>query len=241
MNAYSLQPIKTLPDPDAQTLDDLRDPWMLAATTERYVFGFEWMGRPIVQLPQDIVGLQQLHERVRPDLVIETGVAHGGSLVFHASMMKLHDTNGEVLGIDIALREENRRAILDHPMADRIQLLQGSSVSESIVAQVKERAKTAQRVLVVLDSNHSHEHVYAELQAYADLVTPGSYIVVFDTAIEDLPEGFFQNRPWDKSQNPKTAVREFMSTRPDFIHDDALEEQLSITAAPEGWWRKVRS
>lgn len=235
MQTYHQQPWTTPPDEARPTLDALRAPWIEAASRERYVYGFSWMGRPIVQLPQDIVALQELHAKVRPDLVIETGVAHGGSLLLHASMQRLWGTAPRVLGIDIEIRDENRAAIEAHPMSRGVELLESSSTATAAIQRAQALAERAERVMVILDSNHSHEHVAAELDAYADLVSPASYCVVFDTAIEDLPAGFFQNRPWDKGSNPRTAVDAFLRERPEFRNDDALEARLSLTAAPGGW------
>lgn len=228
--------------------------WMSDITQKRYAYNFKWLGRPIIQIPQDMVAIQELIWKIRPDLVIETGIAHGGSLILSASMLALLDycdavesgqaldpkaTRRRVLGIDIDIRAHNREAIEAHPMAHRIDMLQGSSIAPEIIAEVRQRAQGHERVLVILDSNHTHEHVMAELDAYASLVSPGSYCVVFDTVIEDLPAGMYPDRPWDVGDNPKTAVRDFLSRNNDFVVDEDIETKLLITVAPGGYLRRL--
>lgn len=195
-------------DKDVQGLSRV---WSRETNRNGYTYNFSWMGRPIIQYPQDIVAMQELIWLTQPDLIIETGIAHGGSLIFSASMLELNAACGgkkdaRVLGVDIDIREHNRAAIEAHPLARRIDMIQGSSIAPEIVAQVKEAAKGQESILVILDSNHTHDHVLAELEAYAPLVTPGNYCVVFDTLIEDMPAEFFPDRPWGPGDNPKTAV-----------------------------------
>ena len=229
--------------------------WMLMSAPHGYTYHFTWMGRPIIQFPQDIMAMQELIWQIKPDLVIETGIAHGGSLVMNASMLALLDycdaqQSGEtldptkprrkVLGIDIDIRAHNRAAIEAHPMAHRIEMIQGSSIAPEVTTQVRERAKGCGSVLVCLDSNHTHDHVFAELQAYAPLVTPGSYCVVYDTVIEDVPAGSFPERPWDKGNNPKTAVWEYLKSHPEFEVDKQIDHKLLITVAPDGYLRRVK-
>ena len=211
--------------------------WFNASARTKYSYHFEWMGRPIIQYPQDMIAMQEILWRVQPDLLIETGVAHGGSLIFYASMMELIG-KGEVLGIDIDIRAHNRAAIEAHPMFKRIKLLQGSSIASDIVAKVRSKA-AGKRVLVVLDSNHTHEHVMAELEAYAPLVSEASYCVVMDTVVEDMPPGWFSDRPWDKGNNPKTAVLEFLKSHSEFQVDEAVENKIMITVAPSGYLKRV--
>jgi len=218
--------------------------WVNEANAHKYSYHFEWLGRPIIQYPQDMVAMQELIWRVQPDLIIETGIAHGGSLIFSAAMLELNAACGgnpaaEVLGIDIDIREHNRAAILAHPMSKRITMLQGSSVSPEIITQVKARAAGKQRVLICLDSNHTHDHVVAELEAYAGLTTVGSYCVVFDTIIEDLPTDAFPDRSWGRGRNPKTAVWEFLKSHPEFEIDGAIDRKLLISVAPSGYLRRV--
>nr|WP_245258777.1 cephalosporin hydroxylase family protein [Afipia broomeae] len=221
-----------------QALQAATREWFNASARTKYSYHFEWMGRPIIQYPQDMIAMQEILWRVQPDILIETGVAHGGSLIFYASMMELIG-KGEVLGIDIDIRSHNRAAIEAHPMFKRIRLLQGSSISPDIVAAASSAA-AGKRVLVVLDSNHTHEHVLAELDAYAPLVSVGSYCVVMDTVVEDMPPDWFSDRPWDKGDNPKTAVRDYIKDHSEFEIDHAIENKIMITVAPSGYLRRVR-
>lgn len=228
--------------------------FMRASLLPQYSYNFAWMNRPIIQYPQDIVAMQELVWSVKPDLIIETGIAHGGSLIFSASMLALLDmtdaiesagtldaakSRRKVLGIDIDIRRRNRAAIEAHPMASRIQMLQGSSIAPDVVAQVHEIAAGYQRVLVCLDSNHTHEHVLAELRAYAPLTSVGSYCVVFDTVVEDMPAEMFADRPWGPGNNPKTAVWEYLTTHPEFEIDKGIQHKLLITVAPDGYLKRV--
>jgi cephalosporin hydroxylase len=207
---------------------------------KKYSYHFTWLGRPIIQYPQDIIALQEIIWNVKPDLIIETGIAHGGSIIFSASMMELLGGNGHVLGIDIDIRQHNRIEIEKHPMFKRITMIEGSSIDLDIEKRVYEIAKQYTIIMVCLDSNHTHKHVLEELKLYASLVTKGSYCVVFDTCIEDLPAGSFPDRPWDKGNNPKTAVREFLKTHPEFEIDKFIENKLLITAAPDGYLKRIR-
>lgn len=206
----------------------------------RYSYFFRWMGIPVIQLPQDLIAMQEIIWEVKPDLIIETGVAHGGSVVFYASMLAMMGLPGQVVGIDIDIRAHNRAAIEAHPMAERIELLEGSSVEDVIITRVRELAAGKQRVLVTLDSMHTHEHVLRELELYAPLVTVGSYLVVFDTAIADVGEEYFQDRPWNHANNPKTAVHAFLQTTDDFVIDTAIPDKLLVTVAPDGYLRRVK-
>jgi cephalosporin hydroxylase len=228
--------------------------FMVESTLPKYSYNFSALGRPIIQYPQDMVAVQELIWAVRPDLIIETGVAHGGSLVHSASMLALLDlceainsrnildpkkSRRKVVGIDIDIRAHNRAAIEAHPMASRIRLLEGSSISSEIIDEVTRVARGSECVMVFLDSNHTHAHVLAELQAYAPLTSPGSYCVVFDTVIEDLPTNMFPDRPWTVGDNPKTAVREYLSAHPEFEIDVGIHQKLMITVAPDGYLRRV--
>lgn len=219
--------------------------FMRSSIAGQYSYNFSWLGRPIIQYPQDMVAMQELIWSIQPDLIIETGIAHGGSLIFSASMLELNAACGGpadalVLGVDIDIRPHNRQAIEAHPLFRRIEMIQGSSVADDIVEQVRRKAAGRQRVLVCLDSNHTHAHVLAELQAYAPLVTVGSYCVVFDTVIEDLPAAMYPDRPWGPGDNPKTAVREFLRGHPEFAVDSRFDSQLMVSVAPEGYLRRVR-
>lgn len=240
--------------------------FMRESTVPKYSYNFTWLSRPIIQYPQDMVAMQQIVWQVKPDLVIETGIAHGGSLIYSASLLCLLDyceavasgaaldpraARRRVLGVDIDIRAHNREAILAHPMAHRIAMIEGSSIDPAVVAQVHEAAARHERVLVVLDSSHTHEHVLAELEAYAPLVSSGSYCCVFDTIIEDLPDGMYPDRPWSRGNNPKTAVNEYLrrlreegrqasdGARLMFEIDDKLDCALLITVAPQGYLKRV--
>jgi cephalosporin hydroxylase len=217
----------------------LSERWRAMALERKYMNNFSWLGRPMIQLPMDAMAMQELIWNVKPDLVIETGVAHGGSVVLSASMLELLG-QGEVLGVDIEIRAHNRQAIESHPLAHRIRLIEGSSVAPEVVAQVRAAAAGKQRVLVFLDSNHTHDHVLAELNAYADLVSVGSYCVVFDTFVEDMPDDYvWTERPWGKGNNPKTAVWEYLRSHPEFQIDKSVEDKLLVTSAPDGFLRRV--
>ena len=198
--------------------------FMNASLESRYSYNFSWLGRPIIQYPQDIVAMQELIWSIQPDMIIETGIAHGGSLILSASMLELNAVcggpqNAQVIGVDIDIRSHNREAIEAHPMSRRISMLQGSSIAPEIVEQFRDKAAGRQKVLVCLDSNHTHDHVLAELQSYAPLVSAGSYCVVFDTIIEDVPAAAFSDRPWGPGNNPGTALREYLKTHPEFEID----------------------
>ena len=206
----------------------------------KYSYNFSWMGRPIIQIPQDIVAMQEIVWNVKPQLIIETGIAHGGSLVFYASMLELLDNGGMVLGIDIDIREKNRVEIEKHPMVKRIKMIQGSSIDKQIIKRVYRYAEGKSPVLVVLDSMHTHAHVLEELKAYSPLVTRGSYLVVFDTLVEDMPEDMFDDRPWGKGNNPKTAVWEFIKSNNRFEVDIETENKLVITYAPDGYLKCIK-
>lgn len=206
----------------------------------KYSYNFTWLGRPIIQYPQDIVAMQEIIWQVKPDLIIETGIAHGGSLIFYASMMEILGGDGHVLGIDIDIREHNRVEIENHRMYKRITMIEGSSVDQEIIRQVNEFSKGNKRILVALDSNHTHDHVYKELQFYSPLVTKDSYLVVFDTVIEDMPEDFFPDRLWGKGNNPKTAVYEFLKTNDRFEIDKEIQNKLLITVAPDGYLKCIK-
>ncbi|WP_167632349.1 cephalosporin hydroxylase family protein [Mariprofundus ferrooxydans] len=224
-------------DGDVQALSRI---WMREITRHKYAYNFSWMGRPIIQFPQDMIAMQEIIWRVKPDLIIETGIAHGGSIIYYASLLELNGQEGYVLGIDVDIRAHNRAEIEKHPMSKRIHMIQGSSVADETVAQVAEHAQGKKRVLVVLDSNHTHEHVLGELNAYAKFVTKDSYAVVFDTLIEDMPDDLINDRPWGRGNNPKTAVMEFLKTTDRFVIDKEMESKILITVAPDGFLQCVK-
>ncbi len=214
----------------------------VASNSAQYSYNFSWMGRPVIQYPQDIMAMQEIIWEVKPDLIIEIGIAHGGSLICYASLLELIG-NGEVLGIDINIREHNKKEIEDHFIFEknRIKMIEGSSISMDVVQQVKKLAKGKEKILVSLDSNHTHDHVLQELKLYSPFVSVGSYIVVFDTIVEDLPEGyFFEKRPWGIGNNPKTAVQEFLKENNQFVIDYEMDNKLLISVAPEGYLKRVK-
>lgn len=229
-----------------EELKSLASQWLQQSMMKQYVYNFSWLGRPIIQSPQDMIALQEIIWEVKPDMIIETGIAHGGSLIFSASMLTLLEACGEiedgkVLGIDIDIREHNKKAIEAHPMSKKITMYQGSSIDEEMVARVHEFAKQGKKILVCLDSNHTHKHVLAELKAYAHLVSVGSYCIVFDTLVEDMPSEFSNDRPWDIGDNPKTAVWEYLKECDDFVIDKDIENKILITVAPDGYLKRTKS
>jgi cephalosporin hydroxylase len=258
-----LDPIKQFNNEVAQNIlelgidkdmQDLSRIWLRDTLKHRYTYNYSYMGRPIIQYPQDMVAMQELIWQIKPDLIIETGIAHGGSLIMSASMLAMLDmceaiesgmtvdpkqSKRKVLGLDIDIREHNRAAIEAHPMASRIQMIHGSSIAPEIVEQVKQIANNFKTVLVCLDSNHTHEHVLAELGAYAPLVTKDSYCVVFDTVVEDMPKEMFPDRPWGPGDNPRTAVWEYLKTHPEFEIDKSIQHKLLITVAPDGFLKRI--
>ena len=223
---------------DGQLASLTRD-WFNASCKHNYSYNYTWMGRPIIQYPQDIVAMQEIIWAVKPDLIIETGIAHGGSLILYASLLQMIGGNSKVLGIDVDIRLHNRQAIETHPMFHRIEMIEGSSIDDTIAASVAEHAAQAKTVLVVLDSNHTHAHVLRELELYSPLVTQGSYLVVYDTVVEDMPENSFPDRPWGKGDNPKTAVHEFLRQSDRFEIDRQIQDKLLITVAPDGYLKCI--
>ena len=239
-------------DKDLQALSRI---WVREISPHKWVYNFRWLGRPAIQFPNDAWAMQELIWNIKPDLIIETGIAHGGSLIFSASMLSLLDmceaiesgtvldpkkSNRKVLGLDIDIRQHNREAIEAHPMSSRIQMIQGSSIAPEVIEQVKAVAKNYQRVLVCLDSNHTHDHVLAELEAYGPLTSVGSYCVVFDTIVEDMPKAMFPDRPWGPGDNPKTAVWEYLKTHPEFEIDKSIDHKLLISVAPDGYLKRLK-
>jgi len=223
---------------DTEVRQATRD-WVAAIAPHKYTYNFTWLGRPIIQFPQDLAAMQEIIWATKPDLIIETGIAHGGSLIFHASMLQLLGNHGRVLGVDIDIRNHNRVEIEAHPMFERIEMIQGSSIDDSIADQVRAIANDAKRVMVVLDSNHTHAHVERELELYAPLVTKDCYLMVCDTLIQDMPAGSFPDRPWDKGDNPATAVEAFLSETDRFEVDAAIDAKLQISVAPGGYLKCV--
>ena len=228
--------------------------FMQESTELKYSYNFNWLGRPIIQYPQDIVAIQELIWKIKPDLIIETGIAHGGSLILSASILALLDLadflqqkkddtqfklQRQVIGIDIDIRENNKIAIEQHPIASKIKMIEGSSIDAEVVSKIRDIASQYQNVMVILDSNHTHDHVLSELRAYADLVTVGSYCVVFDTVIEYMPEGTYPDRPWNPGNSPKSAIDEFLINNSNFDIDRDINNKLLISVAHDGYLKKV--
>lgn len=224
--------------------------WINAATKAKYSYHFEWLGRPIIQLPQDVVAIQEIVWETKPTVIIETGIAHGGSLILSASLLALLDLidfeNGvdlpskrTVIGVDIDIRQHNRLAIENHPLGSRIIMLEGSSTDKTIIETVGGLLKPDDRVMVILDSNHTEEHVLKELFGYADFVSQGCYLLVFDTVIENLPAESFPNREWGIGNNPWTAAKKFLESDTRFEHDQNFDNKLQITVAPGGFLKRV--
>ena len=228
--------------------------WVFHSMQQKYLYNFDWLGRPIIQYPDDMVAIQELIWKVKPTLVIETGIAHGGSLVLSASMLAMLDyceaveagstldprkSRRKVVGIDIDIRSHNRSAIEAHPLAGLISMVEGSSVDRHVIDEVHQLAAGHETVMVFMDSNHTHEHVLGELNAYAHLVTKGSYCVVFDTFVEDMPPKYFPDRPWDKCDSPKTAVREYVKSHSEFEIDKSIDNKLLISVAPDGYLLRI--
>ena len=229
--------------------------WIKETAPTNYTYNFSWLGRPIIQLPQDMVAMQEIIWSVKPDLIIETGIAHGGSLILSASMLAMLDyceaaekgkalnptkSHRKVLGVDIDIRQHNKEAIESHPMSHHIEMIQGSSIASDSLAQVEKFAKNYNNILVCLDSNHTHEHVLEELKLYAPLVSLNSYCVVFDTVVDDMPAEMFPDRPWGPGDNPKTAVHEYLKSPSDFVIDNSVHDKLLITVAPDGFLKRIK-
>ena len=231
--------------PKNKTLQQAYKNFLFEIVNAKYAYNFFWLGVPIIQAPQDLQAMQEIIWKVKPNLIIETGIAWGGSIIFSASMLTLLEKcgkikNGKVVGIDIDIRPHNKKAILTHPLSKKIIMLEGSSTDKKIIQKVAEIAKNKKRVLVCLDSNHTHNHVLAELRAYAPLVNKGSYCIVGDTGVEDLPKGTTSDRPWGKGNNPKTAVRQFLKENKNFKTDKTIDSKLIFTGSPDGYLKRIK-
>ena len=214
--------------------------WMLHADKYKYTYNFNWLGRPIIKYPNDIVVMQEVIWDVKPDLIIETGIAHGGSIIFSASMLELIGEGGQVVALDVDIRKHNREQIEKHPMYKRITMFEGDCLSEEILSKVREIAKNKKRVMVILDSNHTHSHVLKELELYAPFVTIGSYLILSDTFIEYFPKGYYTDRSWDVGNNPMTALREFLSKNRNFVIDADKVNKLLIADAVDGYLKRIK-
>ena len=214
--------------------------FFINASMYKYSYNFDWLGLPIIQFPQDIVAIQEIIWKVKPDFIIETGVARGGSLALSASILHLINGNGKVIGVDIDIRAHNRAAIESHPLSNRIHLIEGSSTEQSTMNKINKLIGNAEKIIVMLDSNHTYDHVIQELNLYSNYVKQGSYLIVLDTIVEDMPEDFYPDRPWGKSNNPKTAVHEFLKQNNRFEIDQNIQDKLLITTAPDGYLKCIR-
>ena len=227
-------------------IEKVSEDFLKLSIQSKYSYKFEWFGRPIIQYPQDIVAFEII-STTKPDLIIETGIAHGGSLILSASLLCILDLlegkdpreSRSVVGIDIDIRKHNKEAILKHPLSYKIKLIEGSSIDQNIIKEVKNISKNFDKVLVALDSNHSHKHVLSELEAYANLVTKDSYCIVFDTIIENLPKNSFPDRNWDVGNNSMTAVKEWLNSNPEFTIDKEIDKKLLISCAPNGYLKRL--
>ncbi len=235
--------------------EKLSKKWLQVSLGEKYQYNFDWLGRPIIQYPNDILAIQEIIYKVKPDLIIETGIAHGGSLILSASILAMLDledsiitkraydpikTKRKVIGIDLDIRPHNKAKIEEHPMYNYIEMLEGSSTDKAIYTEVKKQAKNFTKILIFLDSNHTHDHVLNELNIYSSLVSKDSYCVVFDTFCEDMPSGFIENRPWGPGNSGKTATKEFLKNNKTFVIDKFIEDKLLITSSPDGFLRKIK-
>ncbi len=228
--------------------------WIDQSSRHKYSYHFSWLGRPIIQLPQDILALQEIIWETKPDIVIETGIAHGGSLCFSASMLALLDLADsdiptadqkspkiirKVIGVDIDIRQHNRNALKSHPMANKIIMIEGSSIEQAIFESIKALIPDGSKVLVILDSNHTEDHVLEELRLYNDLVTKNSYCIVCDTIVAQMADNFYENRPWGIHNNPKGAVEKFLRENPNFVVDQAIDNKLLLSMSPKGYLKRI--
>ena len=214
--------------------------WIDNVFDYEYVYHFRWLGMPIIQFPQDMVALQELIWKIKPDFIIESGIARGGSLIFHASILEFLK-HGKVIGIDIDIREHNRKEIEKHPLFKRIKLIEGSSIDDSVIDKIKKIIKDKKKIMVLLDSHHTEQHVLEELKKYSSFVNSDSYIIVFDTVIEDLTKHHSTNRPWGKGNNPRTAVSKFLKNNKRFKIDKQIQKKLLITSCPDGYLKCIKN
>ena len=218
---------------------DLSRKWFNKSFEHRYPYNFTWLGRPIIQYPQDIVAIQEIIWSVKPRAIVETGIAHGGSLILSASLLELIGNDGLVVGVDVDIRSHNREAIEQHPLYKRIRMIQGSSIDAGVVEQVYQLVGDRSPGVVILDSNHTHEHVLKEMEFYSPLVKAGSYLVVLDSCVEFMKADAFPDRPWGVGDNPYTAIHAFLRTNSRFQIDQEIEDKLLVSAAPSGWLKCI--
>jgi len=214
--------------------------WIDNVFDYEYVYHFRWLGRPIIQFPQDMVAVQELIWKIKPDFIIESGIARGGSLIFYASILELLN-HGKIIGIDIDIRKHNRIEIENHTLFKRIKLIEGSSINDSVIHKIKKIIKDKKKIMILLDSHHTEQHVLEELEKYSPFVRSGSYIVVFDTIIEDMKKHHSKNRPWNHGNNPKTAVSKFLKKNKRFKIDKEIQKKLLITSCPDGYLKCIKN
>ena len=221
-------------------LQNLSKKWIFNSINHEYSYHFNWLGVPVIQYPQDLMAMQEIIWQTKPDIIIETGVARGGSLIFYASILNMIQKSGLVIGIDIDIRNHNKIIIKTHHLSKKIKLIEGSSTDMNTIDKVKKIIKQKKKILVILDSNHTHDHVFQELLLYSPFVKKNGYMVVFDSIIEDMPSKLVKNRPWKKGNNPKTAVHEFLKKNSRFQIDKEIENKLLITVAPDGYLKCIK-
>ena len=215
--------------------------WMIHADKYKYTYNFKWAGIPIIKFPNDLMALQEIISDVQPDVIIETGVAHGGSIIFSASMQHLYcKKNSFVIGIDIDIRKHNLDRLKKNKFFNRIKLIEGSSTSPEVIKKIKKLIKGKKKVMVCLDSNHTYEHVKNEIEIYKNFITKNSYMIVEDTFSEYFPKNYYSNRPWDVGNNPMIALREFLKKEKRFIVDKEICNKLQITETFDGYLKKIK-
>jgi cephalosporin hydroxylase len=223
----------------AEQMRSLNLQWLQQANQHRHLFRQEWLGERFFHLPGDVVALQHLFWQVRPEVAVLTGIAAGGGPILAASMLELLGGERSVIAIDPVVHEQVRTGLADHPHARRVTVVEGSTIDEAVFAQVKDHIAGRGPVIVVLDHNHTHAHVLRELELYSTLVTPGSYLIVLDTIMEDLPDDYFAGKAYGKGNNPGTALRAFLATEPPFEVDHDIEDRVLMTLAPGGFLRRA--
>ena len=230
---------------------DLSFDWLNQSWKNKYTYHFSWLGRPIIQMPQDIIAIQEIIWNIKPDLIIETGIAHGGSVCLSASLLALLEMedlkinpkaikNRKVIGIDIDIREHNKEKINNHFLADKITMIEASSIDQKTFKKVEKISKNYSNIMVMLDSNHTEEHVLQELKLYGSLVSKNSYCVVFDTIVSKMDDEFSKGRPWDKENSPKSAITKFLNLNKDFVVDCSIDKKLLLSMAPGGFLKKIK-
>ena len=232
----------------------LSDSWLNKSWKHKYTYHFKWMDRPIIQMPQDILALQEIIWKVKPDLIIETGIAHGGSICLSASLLALLEmednyikndfnkikNNRKVVGIDVDIRRHNKEKLNNHFLSEKIVMIEASSVDLKTFEKVKKISQDYSNILVILDSNHTDEHVLKELNLYGSLVSQNSYCIVFDTVIEKMDDAFSKDRPWSKKNSPKSAIEKFLKANESFEIDHSIDDRLILSMAPGGFLKKIR-